>query len=636
MRREITVATRLAIVCNPNNPTSTALPFEDIAAFVADVPRHVCVIVDEAYCEFNVLQDPDESIDLLDRHANLVLLRTFSKVYGLCGLRVGYALCGSEEFRTAVDQVRQPFFCNAAAQAAALEALNHQDEVTRRVERNLAERIGLEDLRSSASTRRSRRPLRLVRHSRTFEGRRYRGSRARVIVRAGGSPAATAAARGGGTSGERALLAPSASCSRARRRRAPRPDVGTSGGSVHERPAPRSAGADEVRRGGSAQARGAVEEEARGRRPVARLRRGPRPAKPLLGETAVAEVALSGAAAGRQHEFADGVDALLEGASRMGSRAVRHATSGAGERARGERGRDGRGDRLTTASRRFSRAPAPAPDGEGGSPTWPPTCAARVRAGSSPSCTTGRTGAGRGRARDTRSTAARGAAPWAAPVDAILGAHTLVAGTATSAGRRRARPLHAASGWSSIFRAAARPACAVARRAAVGRTPDAGGSRARRRAGERGRRERETWLREPAPRDTGPASWQARGRATAATPRLHARLDATRSRSTAPTRRCGRAVSSRPSSPLDARTTAGVVELAGRARGVLTGSTPSRNRPTRGRRRVWKVRMPVAVARRRDSERWRAAVEPPAGRRGVGRTDGEARAWVCARPCRLA
>jgi len=145
MRREVTVATRLVIVCNPNNPTSTALPLDEIAAFVADVPRHVCVVLDEAYCEFNVLQDPDESIPLLDRHPNLVLLRTFSKVYGLCGLRVGYGLCGSEEFRVAVDQVRQPFFCNAAAQAAALEALNHQDEVARRVERNLAERIGLED-----------------------------------------------------------------------------------------------------------------------------------------------------------------------------------------------------------------------------------------------------------------------------------------------------------------------------------------------------------------------------------------------------------------------------------------------------------------------------------------------------------
>jgi histidinol-phosphate aminotransferase len=144
MRREVNVATRLVIVCNPNNPTSTALPLEEIAAFVDDVPRHVAVILDEAYCEFNILQDPDESIALLKRHPNLVLLRTFSKVYGLCGLRVGFALCGSEAFRTAVDQVRQPFFCNAAAQAAAVEALNHQDEVARRVERNLAERIGLE------------------------------------------------------------------------------------------------------------------------------------------------------------------------------------------------------------------------------------------------------------------------------------------------------------------------------------------------------------------------------------------------------------------------------------------------------------------------------------------------------------
>jgi histidinol-phosphate aminotransferase len=145
MRKEITGATRLVIVCNPNNPTSTALPLSEIADFVADVPRPVCVILDEAYIEFSVLQDPDESLDLLKRHQNLVLLRTFSKVYGLCGLRVGYGLCGSEDFRVAVDQVRQPFFCNIAAQAAALEALRHQDEVVRRVERNLAERMGIED-----------------------------------------------------------------------------------------------------------------------------------------------------------------------------------------------------------------------------------------------------------------------------------------------------------------------------------------------------------------------------------------------------------------------------------------------------------------------------------------------------------
>jgi histidinol-phosphate aminotransferase len=145
MLEEITAATRLVVVCNPNNPTSTALPLADIAAFVERVPRHVAVIVDEAYCEYNALDDPDASVDLLARHANLILLRTFSKVYGLCGLRVGYALCGSDELVTAVNQVRQPFFCNAAAQAAAIEALKHQDAVNERVERAIVARIELEE-----------------------------------------------------------------------------------------------------------------------------------------------------------------------------------------------------------------------------------------------------------------------------------------------------------------------------------------------------------------------------------------------------------------------------------------------------------------------------------------------------------
>ncbi len=144
MAAEITAATRLVIVCNPNNPTSTALPFADVAAFAEKVPRHVALVVDEAYCEFNLLDDPDTTLDLLDRHPNLVLLRTFSKVYGLCGLRVGFALCGSEDFPRAVDQVRQPFFCNAAAQAAAIEALKHQDAVAERVERAVVARVEVE------------------------------------------------------------------------------------------------------------------------------------------------------------------------------------------------------------------------------------------------------------------------------------------------------------------------------------------------------------------------------------------------------------------------------------------------------------------------------------------------------------
>jgi histidinol-phosphate aminotransferase len=151
MAAEITVATRLVLVCNPNNPTSTALSLKAVEAFLQRVPRHVCVILDEAYCEYALtLGDTYASLDLLRRWPNLVLLRTFSKVYGLAGLRVGYALCGSEEFRAAVDQVRQPFYMNMAAQAAAVEALSAQDEVERRVARTVAARLELtEGLRAA-------------------------------------------------------------------------------------------------------------------------------------------------------------------------------------------------------------------------------------------------------------------------------------------------------------------------------------------------------------------------------------------------------------------------------------------------------------------------------------------------------
>jgi histidinol-phosphate aminotransferase len=143
MASEITAATRMVIVCNPNNPTATAFTPATIGDWIAELPRHVAVLLDEAYVEFSTLQDPDDSLDLLGRHPNLVLLRTFSKVYGLCGLRAGYAL-GPESFRLAVDRVRQPFSVNALAQAAAVEALNHQDEVERRVEQNAIERVHVE------------------------------------------------------------------------------------------------------------------------------------------------------------------------------------------------------------------------------------------------------------------------------------------------------------------------------------------------------------------------------------------------------------------------------------------------------------------------------------------------------------
>jgi histidinol-phosphate aminotransferase len=143
MLAEITAATQLVLVCNPNNPTSTHIPAAEVAAFCDRVPRHAIVILDAAYVEFQVNDDPDATVDLLGEFPNLVVLRTFSKVHGLAGLRVGYAL-GPARFRAAVDAVRQPFSVNAIAQAAAAEAIRHQDEVAKRVERTIVERVFVE------------------------------------------------------------------------------------------------------------------------------------------------------------------------------------------------------------------------------------------------------------------------------------------------------------------------------------------------------------------------------------------------------------------------------------------------------------------------------------------------------------
>lgn len=144
MAAEVTAATQLVLVCNPNNPTGTHLPAAEIAAFCERLPGHVTVILDEAYVEFQTHDDPDATVDLLADLPNLVVLRTFSKCYGLAGLRVGYAL-GSAKFRAAVDAVRQPFSVNALAQAAGAEAILHQDDVARRVEGTIAERLRVEE-----------------------------------------------------------------------------------------------------------------------------------------------------------------------------------------------------------------------------------------------------------------------------------------------------------------------------------------------------------------------------------------------------------------------------------------------------------------------------------------------------------
>jgi histidinol-phosphate aminotransferase len=144
MVAEVTAATQLVLVCNPNNPTATHRPAAEIAAFCEALPAHVTVILDEAYAEFQTHDDPDATVDLLAGLPNLVVLRTFSKCYGLAGLRVGYAL-GAPKFRAAVDAVRQPFSVNALAQAAGAEAILHQDDVAKRVEATIAERLRVEE-----------------------------------------------------------------------------------------------------------------------------------------------------------------------------------------------------------------------------------------------------------------------------------------------------------------------------------------------------------------------------------------------------------------------------------------------------------------------------------------------------------
>ena len=149
MLAEVTAATQLLVVCNPNNPTGTHIGAARIASFCESVPDHVTVVLDEAYVEFQQTDDPEATVDLLRDFPNLVVLRTFSKCYGLAGLRVGYAL-GSARFRAAVDAVRQPFSVNALAQAAAAEAVLHGDDAERRVAQTIVERVfvegGLEEL----------------------------------------------------------------------------------------------------------------------------------------------------------------------------------------------------------------------------------------------------------------------------------------------------------------------------------------------------------------------------------------------------------------------------------------------------------------------------------------------------------
>jgi histidinol-phosphate aminotransferase len=131
--------TRLVFVANPNNPTGTWIRAADLEAFVASVPDHVLVVIDEAYAEY--LDDPEypDAAQWLARYPNLVVTRTFSKAFGLAGVRVGYGI-SHPEVADLLNRVRQPFNVGTLGQVAALAALEDDEHLARSVRMNLDQR----------------------------------------------------------------------------------------------------------------------------------------------------------------------------------------------------------------------------------------------------------------------------------------------------------------------------------------------------------------------------------------------------------------------------------------------------------------------------------------------------------------
>jgi histidinol-phosphate aminotransferase len=142
MAAAVTDATRLVFVCNPNNPTGTIVGRDALDEFLERVPRDCLVVLDEAYREFVTSRQHPDGLDVLQDHGNVVVLRTFSKAYGLAALRVGYAI-GRPDVIAALRKVRIPFGVNATAQAAARASLAAHAEMRERVEGTIAERARL-------------------------------------------------------------------------------------------------------------------------------------------------------------------------------------------------------------------------------------------------------------------------------------------------------------------------------------------------------------------------------------------------------------------------------------------------------------------------------------------------------------
>ncbi len=135
--------TRLVFVCNPNNPTGTTVTRDEFRAFMGRVPADVTVVLDEAYVEYNRDGESPVALEELQRYPNLAVCRTFSKAYGLAGLRLGY-MVGPAELVEAVNKVGIPFGVNALAQAAGIASVEAQGELAARVDATVAERERVE------------------------------------------------------------------------------------------------------------------------------------------------------------------------------------------------------------------------------------------------------------------------------------------------------------------------------------------------------------------------------------------------------------------------------------------------------------------------------------------------------------
>jgi histidinol-phosphate aminotransferase len=125
MLAKVTRRTKVMWICNPNNPTGTMINHQEIAEFLAAVPAHVLVVLDEAYIEYVTSDDYPKTFELLKQYKNLLTLRTFSKIYGLASLRIGYGI-GHPDVIRSINQVREPFNTSRFAQAAAIAALEDQ------------------------------------------------------------------------------------------------------------------------------------------------------------------------------------------------------------------------------------------------------------------------------------------------------------------------------------------------------------------------------------------------------------------------------------------------------------------------------------------------------------------------------